>query len=692
MPGRTISAKIGNQAPATTAGRLSAAILSTALAFAGAPGSISGLIPSAMADDQWNPFAEKDRQAAKRSARREPSPTNPTSPPTYVAPPGSNANAAPYLAPMERVPSGIVTPRPYPSVPPGYALTDTYQPRGQPTGRPYNSSQQSPYRRTPDLPPGQPYGAPGTYVPTPPPGSAVVGSAAPRVERGELTPVISSGNGLPDGTWQGLDAAATEQLLGTLKLPPASPALADLFNRIMSEPVADQRLNAVRTAALLKAGHFELAARLQGNPEGSAPTGTVLDLLNARLDLATNNTEQGCRRIKAVVATPNKLPKNLRGEAIVTAGYCAIVAGNRQAGGLAAELARDAGYNRPFTLAILEAIASGDSVRAPVPRTVTTLDGLLLRRLSKSDPALFERMLQNATPGFLQLIATDPNANPALRLKAAERAAQANVTSPAALAEAYRAVANNSGGAEGPAIERARQFNAAERNQAQFAKTRAIRALLDSARRDGLFHATAVAAAPIVRNIRPAQEIFWFTETAVEVLAATGDYQTARRWVRAAPQAARSSKSLDHWLMLLDVADPEVNKVNRGASIAVLENLALQGRFSQPALHRLATVLDALDYNVPIPLWNLASRSEQPQTGHLPATGLLSAMKSASEARQIAATALYALRTIAPAGTSATHLLGLGEAIRALKRSGLEKDARRLAFEALFGDWPRTGQ
>ena len=144
--------------------------------------------------------------------------------------------------------------------------------------------------------------------------------------------------------------------------------------------------------------------------------------------------------------------------------------------------------------------------------------------------------------------------------------------------------------------------------------------------------------------------------------------------------------------MLLDVADPEVNKVNRGASIAVLENLALQGRFSQPALHRLATVLDALDYNVPIPLWNLASRSEQPQTGHLPATGLLSAMKSASEARQIAATALYALRTIAPAGTSATHLLGLGEAIRALKRSGLEKDARRLAFEALFGDWPRTGQ
>ena len=117
----------------------------------------------------------------------------------------------------------------------------------------------------------------------------------------------------------------------------------------------------------------------------------------------------------------------------------------------------------------------------------------------------------------------------------------------------------------------------------------------------------------------------------------------------------------------------------------------MQGRFSPVALHRLATVLDALDYNVPVPLWNLASRTEQPQTGHLPATGMLSEMKQASEGGQIAATTLYALRTIAPSGIAGTHLLGLGETIRALKRAGLAKDARRLGFEALFKAWPRSG-
>ena len=137
--------------------------------------------------------------------------------------------------------------------------------------------------------------------------------------------------------------------------------------------------------------------------------------------------------------------------------------------------------------------------------------------------------------------------------------------------------------------------------------------------------------------------------------------------------------------MLIDIADPEVSDGNRGSGLTVLENLALQGRFSQPALHATpATVLDALDYNVPIPLWNLASRTPQ-QTGHLPETGVLSATKQASEARQIAATMLYALRTISSAGTAATHLLGLGDTIRALKRAGLERDARRLGFEAFSG-------
>jgi hypothetical protein len=632
-----------------------------------ATAALTGLLASAptlhvSADDGWNPFAEKDRQEARKTERRR------------SAPPAGGAPRQPYLAPMTGLNQprygNAAPPQPYPATPPTYG-SNTYQPPGS-----------------------VPYGAPGTYVPAPPSTTPSFAANAPSVERGELTPVISTDDALPKGTWQGLDASGAEQLLRTAQLPPASPTLNSLFNRIMAEKLGDARLDAVRIAALLKAGRFAQAARLRGTANADRSTSDpVTAVLEAKLDLATGNTQPGCRRIKDVVAAQNKLPKHMRGEAVVLAGYCAIVAGNRQAGGLAAELARDAGYNRPFTLGLLEAIASGDKVRAPLPRRVSTIDGLLARQLKKPDPALIDGMLARADPGFLQLVATDNQAPAGLRLKAAERAAVSNITSPAVLIEAYRASADAAPtgglGASGPG-ERARQFATAERNQAQFAKTRAIRALLDSAKRDGLYYVTAAAIAPIVRTMRPAQEISWFSETAVEALAAGADYQAARQWLDNSAQG--SSGALNHWRMLLDIADPNVPGRDRGRSMAALENLALQGRFSPAVLHRLATVLDALDYNVPIPLWNLASRTEQPQTGHLPATGILSAMKQASVTRQIAATTLYAMRTIAPTGTSATHLLGLGETIRALKRAGLKKDARRLGFEALFIDWPRSGR
>ena len=620
-------------------------------------------MPAAAAQDGWNPFAEKDRQAA-RSAARQRRQQKPKA-----------VDNRPYLAPI--TPDGSAPSQPYPATSPGYGASNTYQPPGT----------------SPAAVPGSvPYGAPGTYIPASPSGTPNFAAHAPGVQRGELTPVISGDGALPKGTWQHLDASGAEQLLGSTQLPPASAALNDLFNRIMAEPVSDPRLNAVRIAALLRAGRFQQAARLRkASPRDQSST-PVQDITEAKLDLATGATEAGCRRIKAAVATPAKLAKQVRGEAVVLAGYCAIIAGNRQAGGLAAELARDSGYNQPFVLGLLEAIASGDAVRAPLPQAVSMLDGLLVQQLKKPDPALIDGMLKRADAGFLQLVASATGVAPGLRLKAAERGAAANILSPAALAEAYRATAQAPSNPAGAPQERARQFVAAEQSQAQFAKTRAVRALLDSARRDGLYQVTAVAAAPIVRAMRPAQEISWFTETAIEILAAAADYETARQWVRASGAGDRrgSAGTLDHWLMLLDIADPKVSRQNRGRRINLLENLALQGRFTPAALHRLATVLDALDYNIPVPLWNLASRTEQPQTGHLPETGMLSAMKQASEGRQIAATTLYALRTIAPSGTPATHLLGLGETIRALKRAGLEKAARRIGFEALFSSWPRS--
>lgn len=621
--------------------------------------------PSAMADQTWNPFAEKDRNAGKRQQRQ-------AAPPRDPRPPLAPMTQSDWPRTDGRRPGDLRPPQPYPAAPPS-SYPGTYQPYSPP--------------ETANSGPGLPYGAPGTYLPSPPQGAVTGG--ADTVERGELTPVIASGAALSEGDWQGLDYAAVEQLLSPLALPPVSPTMSQLFRRVMSGPVSDPRLNAVRIAALLKAGHFDAAARLQSaTPDDSQEPSAIRDVLLARLELATGKTDQGCVRIKRAVAAQQKLPSQLRGEAIVAAGYCAIVAGNDKAGELAAELARDSGYNRRFTIALLEAIARKSDVRAPLPQTVSILDGLLALRLPNPPEKLLAGMQERAQPGLLQLLAKSETVPAGLRVQASERAAAANILTPEELAEAYRAAAQG-GGSEGQVrgLERARYFVTAEQNQAQFSRTRDLRALLDSARRDSLYYPVAAAAKPIVAGMRPAQEISWFGETAIEILAAGGDYAGARQWASSTPTAGGGS--LNHWLMLLDIADAKLPAQQRGQYFRALEDLAARGRFTPVALHRLATVLDALDYNVPIPLWNLASRTEQPQTGHLPETGFLSAMKKASESKQLAATMLYAMRTIAPQGTGATHLLGLGDTIRALKRVGLEDEARRLAFEALFGDWPR---
>ena len=47
---------------------------------------------------------------------------------------------------------------------------------------------------------------------------------------------------------------------------------------------------------------------------------------------------------------------------------------------------------------------------------------------------------------------------------------------------------------------------------------------------------------------------------------------------------------------------------------------------------------------------------------------------------------------LGPNGAKGAHLIALGDALRALKRVGLDAEARRLGFEALYARWPTRGK
>jgi len=516
--------------------------------------------------------------------------------------------------------------------------------------------------------------------------------AIPAVERSDLAPIISSASGLPFGLWQGLDAAYAEQLVAPLQMPATSAALQKLWLRILTTSDKAEKapqFSALRVEGLFRSGRLTEASQLLRKAVAAFPGEKALTVLQARTELALGNRDIGCKSAKTAAGSQSNLSQAMRGEAIILAGYCAVSAGNKAAARLTAELALAAGYSNRFTLTILEAITSGRKSRRPLPDVVNTTDYLLLKEVGFNQP---KALIKHASPALLSILMTDAALPAAIRLHAAEAAAKRNVIDGDTLADAYRRLGGQipaQAATEGP-LQRAHLFRTAENFPSRLKRTRTIRQLIDEGQREGLSIPIMVAVQPIVAQLKPAPEIGWFALTAIEVMLAAADYNGIVPWLSLPPpQNQIVEQNLQHWHTLADMAN--ATSRDRAINLQPLVPLTQGGRFHGIELRRLTTVLDALGYNVPIPVWNAAHQTQQPTSGNLPPTGILTQLLAASKAKQTAHTALLVLRTLNGSRASDTHLIALGDAIRGLKRAGLEDDARRLAFEAVFASWPRTG-
>ncbi len=530
------------------------------------------------------------------------------------------------------------------------------------------------------------------------------------VDRGELQPVMANdGTGLPLELWRGLDVQQVEALFSALEIPPRSPALAALWRRLITSDAnppagqaGDNQFAALRVEALTRSGLLkeagEAVARLPGGPNDA-----LAAILTARNEIAIGRRDVACEAIRAAPPTAS-VPKTLKSEAILISGYCAVSGGNTAAAGLTADLAREHGADMSAGLGALDALVLGAK---PDLRTVKSISPIEYSLIALTAQADIGPVIAKGTPATVAAVTLDTQTSPLLRIEAAEAAIRLNAIGTAELAAVYRGLGGNlgdnaSGSAQqtelsakvGNAEQRAHLFVAAEAERTPLKKVRLIRSFLDDARRAGLYLPALEMMAPAADAVTPAAEIGWFAETAIEVALAAGNYERARDWVRFSAGIDRGQFTgeqgpLGHWLALSDIADTKLPG-SRGQSLASVEALALRGRFSADLLHRLTTVLDALDTHVPIPLWEAASKTPQPSAGHLPETGILSTLLEASKKKEFGRTVLLAMQALGPNGAEGAHMIALGDSIRALKRAGLESDARRLGFEALFASWPRT--
>ena len=548
--------------------------------------------------------------------------------------------------------------------------------------------------------------------PLPPDTSVGPGVFAPReaVDRSDLpslTPGEGPGPGSTAAGGSAVDPAVLAKLSAEIQVPTASIALSRLLVRLIGprglvETPSIEGLGS-RSALLYRAGRVRDADRVATEAASREPvsghTGAALNALRARLGLAVGDRERACSAAQALVQAGAELPAALAAEGIVIQGYCGAAGGNATAAGLAASLGREQGGVSPVVLAALEAAGAGESVELGAGgQRVGIIEWRLAETVGKIHPAALP--LNRFEPAALVAVAQSNVAAPSQRVLAVEAAARINAVEPSVLAEVYRQQSFSAADlAQGPSAKteawarRAFLFKAAEAERTPSKRTRLVRAALDDARRAGIYVQTAAAFERIVEEVKPVAEVGWFAETAVEVMLAAGRIEDARRWAQfgAEPRvtADRPQASLSHWVALIDIGDPAM-RGGRGASLASVEELALRGRFTPEGLHRLATVLDALDYNVPVRLWEAASRAPQPTSGHLPATGVLSELQEAARRKDLVRTVSLVFKTLGVDGPEGAHMIALGDTIRALKRAGLEQDARAVATEALFALWPRA--
>lgn len=639
----------------------------SAAACAAALAAVAG---GALADDTWTPFPEPELRRAPRGRDAQP----PVSPPAAQ-------DQRPFLAPMS-----------------GPAV-DAARRRGDAAGG-----------ATPGdtLPSGARLPSRSVDVSPLPP----LDEKSRAVETVELAPVVAGdGSGLPYELWRGLDVAGVERLIASLEIPPRSPALASLWRRLVTADVTPPAggaaghvaFDALRAEALLRSGLATEAGAVVAKLPGGANE-PLAAVLTARTEIALGRRETACEAARSVTGATT-LPKHLKLDAILIGGYCSAAAGNAAAAGLAATLAREIGAEQSHatTLSALDALASGGKPEFGAALRLSSLD----LRIAELAGTVDARMItEKGSAAVAAALALDERTSLELRLAAAETATRRNALSPSDLARIYRAHPTTDGAdtllaagtettprADTPA-RRAQLLKAAENERTPLRKVRLIRAFLDDARRGGLYLAALEIAEPAAAAVSPVAEIGWFAETAIETALAAGRFDTVRPWVELARNTDRAVAGggpgpLDHWLALAEIADPRAAR-QRGASLAAVESMAVRGRLGTDLLHRLATVLDALEFDVPIPLWETASRTPQPSTGHLPETGVLSELLEASKRKEFGHTVLVAMRALGPDGAEGAHMIALGDSIRALRRAGLDSDARRMGFEALFAAWPRS--
>ncbi len=302
-------------------------------------------------------------------------------------------------------------------------------------------------------------------------------------------------------------------------------------------------------------------------------------------------------------------------------------------------------------------------------------------------------LIDGASPGLLVAVAKSPEAALDQRALAGERATAIGILQPETLAGIYGQFSFDAAQLEDPGAaaealagprRRALLYQAAGDRQDPAARARVLRRALDGARVDSLYQMAVQVFLPMLSELPAHAELLWFAETAGRALYTAGRYDRAGAWFTLArqeavinPQAANMVAVLWPYTRLANSpalawqGDLEAWRVARAD-----DSDAERGR---QALLRGAFM--ALGESDSLSWIDIASQANK-STEVLPDAAMLYALREASETRRLGETVLLSLLILGETGPAQSHPMALNSVLAALKRVGLEPEARALAIEA----------
>lgn len=487
--------------------------------------------------------------------------------------------------------------------------------------------------------------------------------------------------GFAPDLWQDTPRLLVETLLPRIPGAGTSRALTDLGRRLvlsMQKPPAGPAtksflaLRAERATAL---GQIPAAAAILRSA-AMPQTDPALRRIRADGAFLSGDTPGACAEVEGALrqSTDAYWQK--------AAAFCDAVGGKTASASLSLDVLREQGLatDRAFFI-LMDSLAGKPGTVESLPDP-TPLHLAMLRALRQTIPPDAAR---TKNPAILRAIAESTQAETLTRIEAGEQAEALGVLPTASLVSLYESVtfrpdefANatvTAGAVYGPR-SRALLHQAAKAAPDPKARVGELTAAFTLSRKGGLYGTTVRTMMPFLRDVPTGADTASFAPEAARAFLSESDLSGARPWLALAKS---SSGDAGLWALarLAGATDAD------GATAARVKAATGAGGQTARAM-RLNALLDAFDRPVEHDLWT----GQLSDNASLPATvGEVAAWQALARdggSLRTGETALLALVVLAK--PQPPHPLPLGIAVRALKASGMEADARRIAVEQALKD------